>query len=207
MQKTSPNSIPDAGTNNSTTLTEKSREYYQNNRERIAEYHRKRWRDPETQKKIKEYKKIWHQKNKEKAMAKATKWNKENSARRKEITKKYRDTNKEEINYKNKKYRREYRRLVLSHYSNGKFECNCCGIDIEQFLTIDHINGGGNKHRKETKTRGGHHFYFWLKSNDYPEGYQVLCFNCNMASGHYGQCPHKYQDSVYAVPENEITPL
>lgn len=40
-------------------------------------------------------------------------------------------------------------------------------------LTIDHINGGGTRHRKSV-----YHMYEWLKKNSFPSGYQVLCANC-----------------------------
>ena len=81
--------------------------------------------------------------------------------------------------------------LVMSHYSNGKPECACCGIKELEFLSIDHINGNGNKHRSSIKTRSGWTFYLWLKKNGFPSGYQVLCHNCNQAKGNFGNCPHK----------------
>jgi hypothetical protein len=37
--------------------------------------------------------------------------------------------------------------------------CVCCGEEMFQFLALDHINGGGHAHRKET---GGGGFYSWL---------------------------------------------
>jgi hypothetical protein len=42
-------------------------------------------------------------------------------------------------------------------------------------LSIDHINGGGNKHLKEI---GQGKLYSWLKKHNYPPGYQVLCMSC-----------------------------
>ncbi len=66
---------------------------------------------------------------------------------------------------------------VISHYGNGKCACVRCGGDDMRTLSIDHINGGGNKHRKVIGT-GGAHLYSWLKNNHYPEGYQTLCMNC-----------------------------
>jgi len=56
-------------------------------------------------------------------------------------------------------------------------------------LGIDHINGGGGKHRKEL-TIQGITIYIFLKRNNYPKEYQVLCHNCNLAKGFYGECPH-----------------
>jgi hypothetical protein len=58
------------------------------------------------------------------------------------------------------------------------------------FLCIDHINGGGSKHRREGKFPS---MYQWLKTHNFPEGFQVLCHNCNMAKFIYGVCPHREQ--------------
>jgi len=38
----------------------------------------------------------------------------------------------------------------------------------------------------------GNRIHRWLKKHKYPDGFQVLCFNCNV--GKYlnkGTCPHK----------------
>lgn len=61
------------------------------------------------------------------------------------------------------------------------------------FLSIDHIDGGGTKHRKEIgiKNGKGGNMSFWIIKNKFPTGFQVLCHNCNMAKGFYGQCPHR----------------
>lgn len=67
---------------------------------------------------------------------------------------------------------------VLTHYGNGKLSCVKCGMDNPSCLSIDHINGGGNKERILNKTRLSSAFYRWLKKNQYPDGYQTLCMNC-----------------------------
>jgi hypothetical protein len=85
------------------------------------------------------------------------------------------------------KKRREWKEKVLQHYGN---QCACCGISEQVFLTIDHVNGGGTQHRKKvTKATG--HFYKWLVDNGYPDGFQVLCWNCNWAKHYLGVCPHQ----------------
>ena len=61
-------------------------------------------------------------------------------------------------------------------------------MTIYEFLAIDHINGGGNKHRKELKNDK---LPGWLAKNNFPEGFRILCHNCNMALGFYGFCPHQ----------------
>jgi hypothetical protein len=67
---------------------------------------------------------------------------------------------------------------ILTHYGNGIAKCAMCGIEDMRVLTIDHINGGGKKHRESINKKAGHDFYKWLKDNAYPDGYQVLCANC-----------------------------
>jgi hypothetical protein len=79
--------------------------------------------------------------------------------------------------------RAKLRKEVIDHYGS---ECVCCGETIREFLSIDHINGGGNAHRKEIKA-SGINLYRWLKRNDYPKGFRVLCMNCNWAIGIYGE--------------------
>ena len=70
---------------------------------------------------------------------------------------------------------------VLSHYSSpNPPQCaNPYGQHREPYtdiraLSIDHINGGGTKHREVI----GSGFYHWLIKNNYPSDYQVLCMNC-----------------------------
>jgi len=68
---------------------------------------------------------------------------------------------------------------ILLHYCNGGVVCNNCGESDIDVLQIDHINGGGNQQRKALGLRGGR-LYLWMIQNGYPDGYQVLCANCNM---------------------------
>lgn len=89
--------------------------------------------------------------------------------------------------YKRKK-NQERRLEILTHYAGGVPICACCGERTVGFLTIDHIAGGGNKHRKKIKAN----LYDWLHRNNYPPGFQVLCYNCNCGRArHGGICPHK----------------
>lgn len=75
---------------------------------------------------------------------------------------------------------------LLAYAVDGKIECSCCHEREIKFLAIDHIGGNGNKHRKEIGTN----IYAWLKRNNYPKGFRILCHNCNLAEGFYGTCPH-----------------
>ena len=89
-----------------------------------------------------------------------------------------------------KTYRVRLKDSVLSHYGRV---CACCGEDTLEFLTIDHCGEWGAAHRKElygSNSRSGSPFYQWLKNNNFPNGFQTLCMNCNTAFGFHGFCPH-----------------
>jgi len=79
------------------------------------------------------------------------------------------------------------RDAIFSAY--GGYRCACCGEEEKTFLTIDHINGDGCKHRKEI---GQSNMYRWLRDNNYPTGFQVLCMNCQWGRKNCeGICPHQ----------------
>lgn len=87
---------------------------------------------------------------------------------------------------------------AIEHYCNGSIKCQCpkCDVTDIRFLTIDHINGDGNTHRRDlSKSKksnpGSSRIYSWLKQHNYPDGFQILCFNCNCAKGIFGICPHE----------------
>lgn len=89
---------------------------------------------------------------------------------------------------KDKIKRDEHRKNALQHYGN---KCACCGETEPYFLAIDHIDGDGNAHRDRIGKYGSG-FFKWLIDNDFPEGFQVLCHNCNMGKHlNGGVCPHK----------------
>lgn len=81
---------------------------------------------------------------------------------------------------------RAMREKVIAHYG-GVCACPTCGITEPDFLAVDHIENNGNEHRKKLK---GTNIYLWLIKNSFPEGFQLLCFNCNSAKAFFGGCPH-----------------
>ena len=83
-----------------------------------------------------------------------------------------------------KKRRENIKKAVYGHYGDA---CSCCGEKIVEFLTIDHINGGGGKH---IKSLGGAHLSEWLYYQGFPDGFRLLCMNCNFSIGKFGYCPH-----------------
>ena len=103
-------------------------------------------------------------------------------------------------------YRRHRDRILALRRAEGKLQrqvikrevimryggrCACCGENRPAFLAIDHIGGGGNQHRRQIRVRAGYRFYFWLKQNNWPSGYQILCHNCNQAISMFNRCPHE----------------
>ena len=67
--------------------------------------------------------------------------------------------------------------------------CACCGENLShKFLTMDHING--RKSMGHKPAFGGKDLYNWAIKNKFPDGLQVLCWNCNEAKEH-GGCPHQ----------------
>ena len=89
------------------------------------------------------------------------------------------------------------RKAILAAYSNSSPRCACCGETREEFLTIDHVNGDGAKQRREGKR--GIAFYLWLVKSDFPEGFRVLCMNCNFSLGMRGYCPHQHERDAYTT--------
>lgn len=85
---------------------------------------------------------------------------------------------------------------VYDHYGSA---CACCGEANPAFLTIDHVNNDGAKHRREIGM--GSKIYGWLIKHDFPPGFQLLCANCQLGKlRNNGVCPHQVQDRSYTEP-------
>lgn len=133
--------------------------------------------------------------------------------RHKEYARQWRLKNKEKFHAKQKENYDAVRLEALKKYSQEVPVCACpnCGVKDLAFLTIDHIDGSGSEHRREIGqaqgvldkagrkaqaektgkkvTVGGNGFAYWLKKNNWPGGFQVLCMNCNKAKGKQPFCP------------------
>lgn len=73
----------------------------------------------------------------------------------------------------------------------GGYRCACCEETTVAFLSVDHVENNGAEHRRMIG-KGGAPTYRWLVKNGFPDGFQVLCHNCNI--GKYrnnGVCPHQ----------------
>jgi len=120
-------------------------------------------------------------------------YNQQHKEERREYDRKYKQQHREEILAKKRQYYKankarlnalskekyqQYKLEVLSYYSVKSYPiCARCEVTDMDVLCIDHINGGGHKHRTKIGCWG---ICSWLKRNNYPEGYQVLCANCNL---------------------------
>ena len=116
--------------------------------------------------------------------------------------------NSPEARVKQKEYQKkndDQRLKVLQGYSKRLSNsdipcCNCCGLnDYLDFLAIDHVLGKKQmdsvpelvKIGYSSKLKDGK-LYQWIVDNDFPEGFQILCHNCNFAKGYprnNGKCP------------------
>jgi len=127
------------------------------------------------------------------------KYHKEHRKEEREYSKEYRETHKAQYQKYNKEYIRKERKLnknlVFLYYSNGVVQCACCGELEEVFLTIDHIRG--RKTYGHGYNEGGYKLYAKLVKSNFPEGYRILCWNCNWAKHRLSQCPHQISKINY----------
>ena len=73
------------------------------------------------------------------------------------------------------KRRNEVRNSIINYYSAV---CNCCGITIKDFLTIDHIDGVDKSLEPQAE-------YKRIINEGFPNNVQILCMNCNFAKRHF----------------------
>lgn len=163
------------------------------NKEAEVEYHQKYRK--ENREKVNRWHRQWikahplDKRHKELRLASQCKYRETHREQLREQSQKYREKYTEEIKIKIKNRTQKIKDEVFEHY--GGYKCACCGETTKKFLSLDHINGGGNKSRRQTGG-GGVNTYLWIKRNNFLPGFQVLCFNCNQ--GRYlngGICPHK----------------
>jgi 5-methylcytosine-specific restriction endonuclease McrA len=143
-------------------------------------------RRPEVRERTNRLKREREAKNREKYNARMREWNKNNPLRSREINSK-----------SGLKNRTAIKKEVFLHYANP-LRCVCCGVKGIEFLTVDHIIPKRNMAKDEKLIQMGftsrlkaEKLNRWLKNNNFPKGFQILCWNCNFAKGVLGKCPHK----------------
>jgi hypothetical protein len=73
----------------------------------------------------------------------------------------------------------------------GGYVCACCGVTEPSFLSIDHVYNDGAEHRREENLKTTQQLMAWLRREGFPEGFQILCMNCQWGKRTHGICPHK----------------
>lgn len=111
---------------------------------------------------IKEYQHDYQQRNKEELKDKRKIWRRNNPELRRAQA---------------ERYAQKVKREVLTYYGgNSQYPvCIHCGEMRLACLSIDPIRGNGAEHRKVLR---GTRIYVWLRTSNYPPGYQTLCMNC-----------------------------
>lgn len=161
-------------------MKQKNRDYYRKNREKVLKRAKEKYDPEEAHKKwLKKKQELLNNEEKYKT------WKTKMRERAKERRRKYPDR----VRKLNRKSHKKLKLEVLTHYGGNPPKCACCGESHIEFLTIDHI-GGRRKHKKIIR---GITLYRWLRKNNFPDGFQVLCMNCNFALGKFGYCPHKIE--------------
>jgi hypothetical protein len=152
----------------------KKREYYQR---------------PEVKARKKAYSEVYHKEYNQKPEVKAKK-------------REY-DLKPKIIARKSKKYdnaRLKVLQVYSKRLSNSDIPCcKCCNLNSHiEFLAIDHIEGRMEMDSIPELVKIGYSSKFstgqliqWITKNNFPEGFQTLCHNCNMAKGFYGKCFHE----------------
>lgn len=93
----------------------------------------------------------------------------------------------ERASARGRRYKASLRTKVLAAYGA---KCACCGERQKEFLALDHVNGGGNKERREKGLSTSAQMYMVAIHEGFPARFRLLCHNCNCSRAWYGFCPH-----------------
>jgi hypothetical protein len=121
---------------------------------------------------------------------------------------------------KHKVYRDDLRVKVLLGYSKRLSKsdipcCNCCGENSHtEFLAIDHVLGKKQMNSIPELVKIGYSSklkdYFlheWIMDNNFPEGFQILCHNCNQSKENtkHNSCIHGNRDQTKFKPDKSAS--
>ena len=172
----------------------KKKEYY--SKSEVKERKLKRSQRPES----KSYQKEYYSRPETKAKLKVYR----NSPKIKAKEKEKRD--RPEVKEKLKNERIDTRLKVLQYYSKHLSNsdipcCKCCKELIIDFLAIDHIAGRTQMDSEPKLVKLGYSSKLegsslqkWIIKNNFPEGFQILCQNCNFSKGkkkNNNKCAHE----------------
>lgn len=138
-----------------------SKRYYDKNKKLISERQRKYHGTEEF--------KAWREENRDKYREK------ENA-----LAREYYHRNKDAISVKMKALRKQLRDDIFKLLGD---RCSSCGFDDIRALQIDHVNGGGNRMRKDLGDVK-HTKSILCSIIEGSTDYQILCANCNWIKRH-----------------------
>jgi hypothetical protein len=82
-----------------------------------------------------------------------------------------------------RKYRLALKKKVFTHYF-GEYPACKCGMDDLRVLSLHHVEGGGEQHRRELMGQSrsaGTHFYRALLKAGLPDvKFEAICANCHV---------------------------
>lgn len=120
-------------------------------------------------------------------------WYRKNSEKVLSSQRVYRAANPDVIRATVRRSKRSLRLEILSVYGH---KCVCCGEQREPFLTIEHLNKDGGKHRRSVNGE----VYRDIKKRGFPkDSYTILCWNCNCSTRFGKICPHKQEVPCVSV--------
>ena len=201
----------------------KKREHYLKNAEKIKARSSKRYEEKkdEISAKTKEDRKINPEKYRLRHQKEKAKDPEGHNAKKRANWAKHKIRNRPRVNKRTNELHHEKKEIVYTHYSKKLSNsdvpcCNCCGYTGIEFLTVDHIIPKREMEKKVTSLvrsisenvlltpkeiamgynakRKGHPLNQWLITNNFPKGFQILCWNCNFAKGSPAvsfKCPHE----------------
>lgn len=90
-----------------------------------------------------------------------------------------------------KTLRRHKDKLLNEFFDHYGHACTCCGEADKRFLSIEHLLGGGNAHKRKLKRSSVDSTIRDIRNSGWPPIYTTLCFNCNFGKWRMGgTCPH-----------------
>jgi len=96
------------------------------------------------------------------------------------------------------------REECIRHYSNEQMCCARCKEDEYEFLTVDHIQS--RKNHGHTRKFGSFRLYRTIYRENFPSGYQILCYTCNMIKEfERRRNEHLYSTNKDAIRENRYS--
>jgi hypothetical protein len=106
----------------------------------------------------------------------AKKWRDKNGPRILRVNKEWKRNNPDKVKLQSRRARLKRKRICIEYY--GRNGCVCCGEKELSFLSLDHIRDNGAQDRRNNSKRVGNGLYLRLIQENFPSGFQVLCYNC-----------------------------